>query len=119
MTGPRRAALAVCWLGIAALLIRIAVGGAISTVLQRPSPAGALASIVGAALVGLGIAIAGALILGAGAARIARVSIVGGVVAIGAGLILVVASHESGSLIALLGLAGLLVAGPTATARRP
>jgi ABC-type lipoprotein release transport system permease subunit len=50
MSSRRRALSVLCWLAIAVLLVRIAVGGAVEDIAAAPSAAGALAVVIGLAL---------------------------------------------------------------------
>ena len=108
MSSRRRAVSVLCWLAIAALLVRIAAGGALERVAHAPNAAAVTAVAVGAALFGL--ALVAAVALGAGAAWAAALSVVAATVAIAYGLVLVVGGHESGSLVALAGAVAILAA---------
>ena len=107
MSSRRRALSVLCWLAIAVLLVRIAVGGAVEDIAAAPSAAGALAVLIGLALVLVAAIVAVALGVGPDARWARTLSAVAAIVAIAFGLILLLAGHESGLLIAA---AGALVA---------
>ena len=106
MSLPRRAVSIACWLVVAALLVRIAAGGALAGVMDNPSVLGAVIASIGAALLGLAIVLVVG--LAAGARRAPAVSVAAAVVAIADGALLVVVDHESGTLIAAAGVLALV-----------
>jgi hypothetical protein len=104
---PRRRALSIaCWLAVAALLVRIAVGGALVDLMDAPTVPGVVIASIGAAL----FAAAVLLVVGlAGGTRWARaLSLGAAVVAIAEGALLLVAQHQSGALIAAAGVLAVL-----------
>lgn len=103
MSSRRRALSAVCWLAIAALLIRVALGRGVEDVAAAPSAAGAIAVLIGLALIVVAAIVAVALGAGSGASWVRTLSAAAAVVAIAFGVALVVAGHQSGSLIAAAG----------------
>ena len=103
MSSRRRALTVLCWLAIAALLVRIAVGGAIGEIVAAPSAAGAIALLAGLGLIAVAVIVIVALGLGAGAARVRTLSAAAAVAAVAFGVILLLAGHESGSLVAAAG----------------
>ena len=103
MSSRRRALSVLCWLAIAALLVRIAVGGAIEDVAAAPSAAGAIAVLIGLALIVVAAIVAVALGVGPGAGWVRTLSGAAAVVAIAFGVALLLADHQSGSLVAAAG----------------
>lgn len=101
----------VCWLAIAALLVRIALGGAVEDVAAAPSAAGAIAVLVGLALVLVAAIVAVALGVGTGAERVRILSAAAANLAIAFGVALLLADHESGSLVAAAGAIAAVAAG--------
>jgi len=112
LSSRRRVLTILCWLAIAGLLVRIAVADTVGDVVAAPTTTGAIA-----VLTGLGLILAGAIIvvtlglcIGVNAAR--RLSLVAGAVAVGFGLALLLAGHQSGSLVAVAGALAALIAIP-------
>jgi hypothetical protein len=102
----RRALSIACWLAIAALLVRIAAGGALVGLMDAPSVSGVVIASVGTALAGAAVVLVVGLTVGARWAR--ALSIGAAVVAIAEGMLLAVAEHESGTLIAAAAALALL-----------
>lgn len=104
---PRARSLSlVCWLAVAGLLVRIAVARGTFTRFGDPPPIMAVVGI----LAGLALlAVAVFLVVGfaGGRAWAQGVSWVAAILAIPYGVYLILAGHESGSLIALIAVAGL------------
>jgi hypothetical protein len=102
----RRALSIGFWLVVAALLVRIAVGGALLGVVDAPSVAGVVVASIGAALLVAAVVLVVGLAAGTQWAR--ALSLGAAVVAIAEGALLVVADHESGTLIAAAAALALL-----------
>ena len=106
MSPRRRALLIACWLAIAALLLRIAAGGALVRLVDAPSLAAVVIASIGAVLLGVAVLLVVGLAVGADWGR--TLSRGAAVLAIAAGALLVVAGHESGTLIAAAAALALL-----------
>jgi hypothetical protein len=104
---PRRRALSIaCWLAVAGLLVRIAVGGALLDLIDAPTVPGVVIASIGAALIGVAVVLVLGLAVGTHWAR--PLSLGAAVVAIAEGPLLFNAEHESGALIAAAATVALL-----------
>jgi hypothetical protein len=110
MTTRLRAVSVLCWLAIAALLVRIAEGGGVEDVLAEPSAAGAAAVLTGLALIVVAVIVAVVLAVRECATWAQWLSAAAGVVAVVFGLALLLAGHQSGSLIAATGAVAIVAA---------
>ena len=108
MSSRRRVLSILCWLTIEALLARIAAGGALAEVVDAPTAGGAITVLVGLVLVVVGLVVVIALALDAAWAGL--LSRAAAAVAAVYGVVLLVAEHESGSLVAAAGVVAALAA---------